>query len=451
MTVRARFAPSPTGLLHVGNARTALITWLSARAAGGWFLLRLDDTDRERSDPRYAEAIRADLAWLGLDTDAVANQSDRVALYDAAIARLKADGRLYACFETPEELALKRKAQLSAGRPPIYDRAALSLSDAERTRLEGEGRRPHWRFRLDHSPIEWTDKVRGPVRFEGSDMSDPVVIREDGRPLYHLCSVIDDIDFKITEIVRGEDHVANTAAHIQMFEALGAAPPTFAHLPLLTDAEGGALSKRLGSLTVQSLREERGTEPLALAGYLARLGTSEPIEPITDLRPLIDGFDFDRFSRGAPKVDPVEIDRLTERVLHSLPLAAVADRLTALGVPARPEVWAALQPNLKRLEDARDLWALIEGPVVPRAEAEDRPYLEAALRLLPADPIDADTWSAWTGALKKETGRKGKGLFLPLRRALTGRDQGPEMPGLLPLIGRPALVDRLAAAIAAAA
>lgn len=449
MTVRARFAPSPTGLLHVGNARTALITWLSARAAGGWFLLRLDDTDKDRSDPRFADAIRADLAWLGIDADEVASQSDRVALYDAAIERLKADGRLYPCYETPDELALKRKAQLSAGRPPIYDRAALALTEAERQRFDAEGRRPHWRFRLNHRPIAWDDKVRGPVQFDGADMSDPVVIREDGRPLYHLCSVIDDIAFEISEIVRGEDHVANTAAHIQMFEALGATPPAFAHLPLLTDAEGGALSKRLGSLTVQSLREERGTEPLALAGYLARLGTSAPIEPIIDLKILIETFDFKNFSRATPKVDPVEIDRLTERVLHSLPLDAVADRLSALGVPPEPEVWAALQPNLKRLEDACDLWAIVEGPVAAKADPADRDYLEAALRLLPDDPIDGDTWSVWTGALKQETGRKGKGLFLPLRRALTGRDQGPEMPGLLPLIGRSALVDRLRAAIAA--
>lgn len=448
MTVRARFAPSPTGLLHVGNARTALITWLSARSAGGWFLLRLDDTDKERSEERFAEAIQVDLAWMGVTVDEVARQSDRVDLYEGEIARLKKSGRLYPCYETPDELALKRKAQLTAGRPPIYDRAALSLSDADRARFEKEGRRPHWRFRLEHTPIAWDDKVRGPVTFNGSDMSDPVVIREDGRPLYHLCSVIDDIAFGITEVVRGEDHVANTAAHIQMFEALGAAPPTFAHLPLLTDAEGGALSKRLGSLTIRSLREERGTEPTALAGYLARLGTSDAIEPTTEMAPLIEGFSFAHFSRGAPKVDPVEIDRLTERVLHRMPLDAVADRLTAMGVPATPEVWAVLQPNLKRIDDAQALWALVTGPVPPKADPADADYLRRARAAFPDGPVDESVWTQWTGALKAETGRKGKGLFLPLRRALTGQDQGPEMPGLLPLIGRDAILGRLDAALA---
>lgn len=436
-----RFAPSPTGLLHVGNARTALIAWLAARRAGGRFVLRIDDTDLARSQEPFVDAIRRDLAWLGLDWDDEVRQSARTDAHAAAIARLKADGRLYPCYETAEELALKRRARLAAGKPPIYDRAALDLGDDDRARLEREGHRPHWRFRLAPTPIGWEDRVRGRVAFDPADLSDPVVIREDGRPLYHLCSVVDDIDLGITEVVRGEDHVANTAAHVQMFEALGAAPPRFAHLPLLADAEGKPLSKRLGGLSLESLRAA-GIEPSALAAALARLGTADPVVPATSLAPLIEGFDFARFSRATPKFDLAELDRLNARVIQALPFEAVADRLRALGLEgADPAFWRAVRPNLSKLDDAAGWWAIARGPVEPVVEEPD--FLAAAAERLPPEPWGAETWGAWTGALKAETGRKGKALFRPLRLALTGRPHGPELKDLLPLIGRDRAAARL--------
>ena len=310
MTVVTRFAPSPTGLLHLGNARTALVAWLFARRAGGRYVLRLDDTDRQRSTEAFAEAIVRDLGWLGIDWDTELRQSDRLDRYALAIERLKAAGRLYPCYETPEELSLKRKNLLARGQPPIYDRAALAVSTEERAALERQGRRPHWRFKLDHRPIAWVDLVRGSVRFDGRDLSDPVLVREDGTPLYHVCSVIDDIELGITHVVRGEDHVANTAAHVQLFEALGAPPPTFAHLALISDAAGKGLSKRLGSLSLTALRDDEGLEAMAVVSLLARLGTADPVEPFVDPAPLIAGFDFAKFARATPKLDPEDLARI---------------------------------------------------------------------------------------------------------------------------------------------
>jgi len=441
VTPATRFAPSPTGLLHVGNARTALIAWLAVRQAGGRYLLRIDDTDLDRSEEPFVEAIRRDLAWLGLDWDEEVRQSDRTAAHAAAIERLKADGRLYPCYETAEELALKRRSRLAAGKPPVYDRAALDLAGADRARLEAQGRRPHWRFKLAPDPIGWEDRVRGPVAFDPASLSDPVVIREDGRPLYHLCSVVDDIDLGITEVVRGEDHVANTATHVQMAQALDAAPPRFAHLPLLADAEGKPLSKRLGSLSLEGLREA-GIEPLALVALLARLGTADPVVPVTSFDPLVEGFDFGRFSRATPKFDLAELDRLNARVIQALPFDAVAGRLRTLGLTeADAAFWEAVRPNLSKLDDATGWWAIARDPVDPVVEEPE--FLSTAAARLPPEPWGPETWGAWTETLKAETGRKGKALFLPLRLALTGQPQGPELKDLLPLIGRARAAARL--------
>ena len=444
MSVATRFAPSPTGLLHVGNARTALVAWLHARHLGGRYVLRIDDTDTERSTPAFAEAIEADLGWLGIDWDVRVRQSDRSARYVAAIDRLRQDGRLYPCYETAEELALKRKSALQAGRPPVYDRAALTLGAADRERFEAKGRRPHWRFKLEHAEIAWQDMVRGPVRFHGADLSDPVLIREDGRPLYHLCSVVDDIELGITHVVRGEDHVANTAAHAQMFQALDAPPPVFAHLPLLVDVDGRPLSKRLGSLSLQAMRDAEGLEPEALTSLLGRLGTSQPIEPLVGAGSLVDGFDFGQFGRAAPRFDQEELRRLNARVLHALPFDVAAPRLAAAGLAdADPAFWEAVRPNLERLGDAADWWQIARGTVAPVVAAEDADYLTASASALPPDPWGPETWSAWVGQLKSVSGRKGKALFHPLRRALTGRDAGPELHVLLPMIGRDRAVARL--------
>lgn len=442
MTVITRFAPSPTGHLHVGNLRTAIHNWMWARRHNGRFLLRLDDTDVERSRAEYADGIRADLGWLGLIPDAEVKQSDRFALYGARFAELRAAGRVYPCYETAQELDLKRKVQLGRGLPPVYDRAALSLAPDQIAAYEAEGRTPHWRFRLDHdTPIEWTDMVRGPQHFDPKRLSDPVIRRADGSWLYMLPSVIDDVDMAITHVVRGEDHVTNTAAQIQMFAALGATPPAFAHEALLVGSEG-KLSKRLGSLGVGTFREQ-GLEAMALIALLARIGTSDPVIPVADPAPLIAAFDFAHFGRAPARFDEGELKLLNQKIVHLLDYDAVKDRLPD-GVSEAG--WLALRPNLEIVADISDWWRIVTGPISPPApEAEDAPYLAAAADVLASLPFDAGVWPALTERLKAETGRKGKALFLPLRRALTGLDHGPDMAALLPLIGRDEALKRLSA------
>jgi glutamyl-tRNA synthetase len=429
MSERVRFAPSPTGYIHVGNVRTALANYLCARQSGGQFILRLDDTDEERSTDAYAEAIREDLAWLGLNWDETFAQSQRVADYEKAVAKLKADGRLYACFETPEELDVKRKVQLSRSLPPVYDRAALDLGADDIAAFEAEGRTPHWRFKLDQGVVSWTDAIRGEVKVDMASLSDPVLVRGDGTLLYTLPSVVDDIDYGITRVFRGEDHVTNTAAQIQVYLALGGAVPTFSHHALLTGAKGEGLSKRLGTLSIRDLRE-KGVEPMAINSLLARLGTSNPVEPFTDLAPLVESFDESKMSRSAAKFDPAELDTLNAKVLHHMSFDQVADR-----VPAEVDaaLWETLGPNLSRLSDLQDWLDVIHGPIQPIVE--DAGFLADASALLPDAVWDDDTWKAWTSAVKDQTGRKGRALFMPLRQALTGLDHGPEMKHMLPLIG----------------
>lgn len=441
MSVVTRFAPSPTGLLHVGNIRTALHNWMLAKKSGGRFLLRIDDTDAERSREEFVEAIRADLAWLGLAPDGEERQSARLALYQAQFARLRDAGRVYPCHETAQELDLKRKVLLGRGLPPIYDRAALALSDAERAERESAGIAPHWRFLLDRDEaIAWDDMIRGPQHFDPTQLSDPVIRRADGSWLYMLPSAIDDIDMAVTDVLRGEDHVSNTAVQIQMFTALGAQPPRFAHEALLVGAEG-KLSKRLGSLSLEGLRE-MGVEPAALVALLARLGTSEPVEPIADRQTLVDSFDLAHFGRAPARFDEAELARLNAAILHRTEFAEVADRLPA---EMNEAAWHAIRPNIAHLGEAEAWLQLVTGPIAPPdLSGEDRAFVAEAAQA----PIDwsTDPWHALTGALKERTGRKGKALFLPLRLALTGRDHGPDMAELLPLIGEAEARRRLAAA-----
>lgn len=444
MIPTTRFAPSPTGRLHIGNLRAAVINWLFARQQGGRFLLRLDDTDAARSTPAFADAIRADLAWAGLVPDAQYRQSDRFPLYEAALARLATSGHAYPAYETPEELDIKRRLQRAAGKPPVYDRAALALTAQDRARLEAQGRTPHWRFRLDTAaPVAWADLVRGPTHIDPASLSDPIVKREDGGWLYMLPSVVDDIDMGITHIIRGEDHVSNSAVQTQMFEALNAPVPAFAHLSLLTSTEG-ELSKRLGSAGVDALRKA-GIEPAALIAFLARLGTSDPIEPFADPAPLIAAFDFARMGRATARFDMEELAHLNARTVHLLDYTAVADRLPPAITPA---LWDMLRGNLKTVAEAADWADIIAGTLAPPPVGEDAPYLAQARAHLPPAPWDAATWSQWTAALKAATGRKGRALFHPLRLALTGRDTGPEMAALLAAIGRERVVTRLAAVAA---
>ena len=436
MTVVTRFAPSPTGHLHVGNVRTAIHNWLWAQRHGGQFLLRIDDTDGERSREEYVDGIRADLAWLGLTNDGEERQSARIGLYDAAFERLAAAGRVYACYETPAELDVRRKVLLSRGLPPVYER---KLADAPVPADVA----PHWRFRLDHdAPITWDDLVRGPQQFDPKLLSDPVVRRADGSWLYLLPSVIDDIDMGVTTVVRGEDHVSNTAAQVQMFAALGATAPVFAHEALLVGTEG-KLSKRLGALGMDHFRAA-GIEPIALLALLARLGTSDPVEPVTDPAPLLERIDFAHFGRAPARFDEEELALLNAKIIHQLPYAAVAERLPSAITAA---AWTAIQPNITTVAEAAEWVPVLNGGFTPAAGAPD----DAALLRLAADhaaSLDwaADPWHALTAALKDATGRKGRALFLPLRLALTGRDHGPDMAALLPLIGRDEAVRRLRAA-----
>lgn len=432
-----RFAPSPTGLLHIGNLRTAVLNWLAARKAGGRFILRIDDTDRERSTQAFADAIRRDLAWLGLDWDREERQSDRLDLYEEAAERLRGAARLYECFETPRELEIKRRVQKEAGRPPVYDREALMLTAADRENLRRE-RGSHWRFLLEREPVRWDDLIRGAQSIEASSISDPVLIRGDGQFLYTLASVVDDIEMGVTHIVRGADHVTNTGAQIQIFEALDAAPPAFAHHSLLVGPGGEPLSKRLGALSVADLREE-GAEPLALLGFIARLGSSTPIEITTDRVELVAGFDFSHFGASPTRFDPAELTQHSARTLHALPYEAVAPRLHALGVPddIAPEFWKAVGPNLHHLGEAGEWWALCRNGAKAEIAPEDQAFIASAMTLLPPRPWDETTWADWTKAVSAATGRKGRALFRPLRHALTGRDQGPEMAALMPLLQKP--------------
>ncbi|MEZ0262354.1 MAG: glutamate--tRNA ligase [Alphaproteobacteria bacterium] len=445
MTVAVRFAPSPTGKLHVGSARTALIVWLWARKNKGTFMLRIDDTDLVRSTEENVEDIKAGMLWLGLNWDSFARQRERGAQYEAEINKLKASGRLYPCYETEEELELKRKVQLNMKQPPIYDRAALKLTPEQKAKFEADGIKPHWRFKLDHKPIIWEDLVRGHVEFNGKDMSDPVLVRADGRPLYHICSVIDDIEFKVTHIVRGEDHVTNTATHVQMFEALGAKPPQFAHVTLLGDMEGGKLSKRKGGFGIKSLMDEVGIEPMALISLVSRIGTSDPIEPLFTMQQVIDSFDFSKFSRNLPKFDEDELYRLNAKILHQKPFAEVKDRLAALGLTAIDEpFWNAVRPNLEVLADIADWWHVAKGNVKP--VIQDADFAKTAADLLPPAPWDNTTWQKWVEEIKLKTNRRGKELFMPLRYAITGQEHGPDLKDLLPLIGRERVLERLKAA-----
>jgi glutamyl-tRNA synthetase len=435
MTTITRFAPSPTGYIHVGNLRTALMNWLIARKAGGTFILRLDDTDQERSKQEYADGIQEDLAWLGLTWDRIEKQSLRFDRYREAADELRAAGRFYECFETPVELDLKRKKLLNMHKPPVYDRAALRLTAAERDALRAEGREGYWRFLLDQERIEWTDGILGPVSIDAGSISDPVLIRADGQILYTFASSVDDIDMGVTNIVRGADHVTNTATQIQIMRALGGTPPAFAHHSLLTGPQGEALSKRLGTLSLRDLRAQ-GVEPMALLSLMARLGSSKPVELAGSLEDLIEGFDLPSFGAAPTRFDAEDLFPLTRAHVQTLPLDAVAGRIRDLGVPddLADAFWRVARGNITVLADLDGWWQLFRDGAVPLVDPEDAGFVAEALALLPPRPWTQGTWGEWTETVRAATGRKGKALYRPLRRALTGRDAGPEMAEVLPLL-----------------
>ena len=434
MSVVTRFAPSPTGYLHVGNLRTALFNHLIARKAGGSFILRLDDTDPERSRESYADAIREDLEWLGLTWDREERQSARLDRYAEAADRLRAAGRFYECFESPTELDLKRKKQLNMGRPPVYDRAALELSDAERERLRGE-RGGYWRFLLDRERIEWQDGILGALSIDAASLSDPVLIRADGQVLYTLASVVDDIEMGVTHVVRGSDHVTNTATQVQIMQALGATAPEFAHHSLLTGAQGEGLSKRLGTLSLRDLRAQ-GIAPEALLSLMARLGSNQPVALRASLDEIAEGFDLAQFGAAPTRFDAADLIPLTRAHVQGLPVAAVRPAIEALGVPPEDAeaFWTVARENIDTLGDLGGWWALCRDGAEPEIAPEDAEFVAEALRLLPPPPYGPTAWADWTGAVRAATGRKGKALFMPLRKALTGQGHGPDMAALMPLL-----------------
>lgn len=430
-----RFAPSPTGYIHVGNLRTALMNYLIARKSGGTFILRIDDTDPERSKEEYVDAIKQDLEWLGLHWDRVERQSERLDRYADAADKLRQMGRFYEAFETPTELDLKRKKQLNMGKPPVYDRAALDLTEAQKDALRAERGNGVWRFKLDQQRIEWTDGILGDISIDAASVSDPVLIRGDGQVLYTLASVVDDTDMGVTDVVRGADHVTNTATQIQIMAALGFDHPRFAHHSLLTGPQGEALSKRLGTLALRDLREQ-GVQPMALLSLMARLGSADPVEMRSDMAELIEGFDVTRFGAAPTKFDVQDLFPLTARYLQGLPLSSVADAVAVAGVPSdlAEAFWSMARENITTLNDLEGWWILCRDGAEPLIEDEDRAFIAEAMALLPEGPFDGGTWSAWTQAVKEATGRKGKSLFMPLRKALTGMERGPEMATLLPLL-----------------
>jgi glutamyl-tRNA synthetase len=446
MTVKVRFAPSPTGKLHVGNIRTALVNWLFARSHNGVFVLRIDDTDLERSTKENEDGIREDLTWLGLNWDETFKQSERFDRYREAAEGLKAKGLLYPCYETAEELERRKKIALSRGKPPVYDRAALSLTDADRKKLEVEGRTPHWRFKLSGNRAEWVDLVRGQQSIDTASVSDPVLIREDGSFLYTMPSVVDDVDAKITHVIRGEDHVTNSGAQIEIFLALGAQPPEMAHMPLLIGADGQGLSKRLGSLSAEQLREE-GFEPLSVLSLLAKIGTSDPVEARESLQQLALEFSFSKMGRAPARFDEQELANLNAHIVHAMPFEKVKPRLAKLayGDKATPEFWDAIRGNLKTVADAA-VWLTVVyggGLTGPELSSEDQAFVGEAAKLFPEGDVGPTTWKDWTEVLKTKTGRKGKQLYGTLRRVLTDQEHGPEMDKMLVLIGANKARERL--------
>ena len=440
MTIITRFAPSPTGKIHIGNLRPALINWLFARKNDGQFMLRIDDTDEARTREEYVDLIKEDLSWLKLNHDFEARQSQRFDRYDEVVAELKTAGLLYPCYESGDELERKRKRQLAKGMPPVYDRSALKLDDKARAELETQGRAPHWRFKLEARSVEWDDLVRGAQSIDAASLSDPVLIREDGTYLYTLPSVIDDIDFKITHIIRGEDHVANTGAQIQIFEALGALAPTFAHHNLIVGQDGEGLSKRLGSLAISSFRDE-GLEPMAIVSQAATIGTSDPIAPHQTIEEIADLFSLDKLSRSPARFSVDELKLINAKLLHDMDFSKVCERLDALSISGGQEFWDAVKANLEKFDDVADWWLVVQGPIEP--QIEDADFCASALEVLPEGPFDDTSWGTWTAKVKEVTGAKGKALFQPLRLALTGREHGPELKTLLPLIGHERAKKRL--------
>ena len=441
MTLKARFAPSPTGLLHIGNARSAVINWAYIKNKGGDFILRIDDTDLERSKKKYENKIKENLLWLGLSWSKTFNQSQRKDIYDKKILLLKESERIYPCFESAEELSLKRKTQLLSGKPPIYDRSALKLTSNQIENLIKEGKTPHWRFKLEDEIIEWQDLIKGKVSFDSKNLSDPVLIREDGSLLYHLPSVVDDVEENITDIIRGEDHITNTAFHIQLFKSLNAKIPHFGHHPFLTDEEGKSFGKRLDSISIQKMYED-GFESLTLLNYLLSIGTRKNLSKEKNIDKLVNNFNIDNLASSSPKFSISVLKLLNKDLLQSYDFSDTKKKFIDLNIKdASEDFWIFIKNNINYFSESLDWIKVINSTEIYIQEPND--YLNAAAELLPEDPYDETTWDVWTDLIKNKTGKKGKELFMPIRFALTGREKGPELKYLLPLLTKEHILKKL--------
>ena len=441
MTSKSRFAPSPTGLLHIGNARSAVINWAHIKNKGGEFILRIDDTDTERSKKEYENKIKKDLLWLGLSWSKTFNQSQRKEIYDKKILFLKESNKIYPCFESLEELSLKRKTLLSSGKPPIYDRSALKLTTDQIEDLITKGQAPHWRFKLEDEIIEWQDLIKGKISFDTKNLSDPVLIREDGSLLYHLHSVVDDIEENITDIIRGEDHITNTAFHIQLFKSLNAHVPRFGHHPFLTDEEGKSFGKRLGSLSIQKMYED-GFESLTLLNYLLSIGTSKNLSKEKNIDLLVNNFNINSLASSSPKFSINVLKLLNKDMLQSYDFSDVKQKFIDLKIKdASEDFWIFIKNNINYFSESLDWISVINSNETYIDNSND--YLNIAAELLPEDPYDETTWDVWTDLIKNQTGKKGKELFMPIRFALTGRNKGPELKYLLPLLTKKHILKKL--------
>ena len=438
--MKCRFAPSPTGLLHVGNVRSAILNWVYSKKNNGNFILRLDDTDQSRSTKEFEEKIKENLNWLGINWDKTFNQSKRVENYNFKIEKLKNDGRLYPCFESSEELSLKKKSLLASGKPPIYDRSSLLLNGEEIIKKISSGKKPHWRFKLEEGIIEWDDLIKGNVNFDPKNLSDPILIREDGSLLYHLPSVIDDVEEEITHIIRGEDHISNTAFHIQLFKALDAKAPHFAHHPFLTDQEGKGFGKRIGSLSIENLKSE-GYEQITILNYLTNIGSSEDIKPEISIDNIVESFDIKNISNSSAKFSERVLKSLNSDVLKNYKFEQVNKKLDLeiKGIDLE-KLWIFSQNNIEFLKDVKD-WVKTIDSIIP-IEQHDIPnnLIKSAIENIPEEPFTYETWDKWTKSIMEQTGLKGKSLFMPLRLILTGKERGPELKNFLPLLNKQTLL-----------
>ncbi|MBD5405516.1 glutamate--tRNA ligase [bacterium] len=447
--IKVRFAPSPSGYVHIGNIKTAIFNWLfllSEKQKGndGKFLLRIDDTDLSRTKQEYIDAVKEDVKWFGIDWDESFHQSSRFDRYNECFEKLKAEGRVYVCYETAEELEAKRKRQIARKVAPVYDRSALNLTEEDKKKLEAEGRKPYWRFKLNEGDVVFNDLVKGECKFNMKHLSDPVIIREDGTYLYNFPSVIDDMDSGITHIIRGQDHLTNTAMQIQMFEALGAKfIPQFAHYPMILNAEGHKFSKRESDISIRNLKND-GIEAMTIANILVGLGSANGGKMHKNMEELASTFALSNYGSAFSRFDMDTFYKENGKLLRVLDFDDVKDRLVSIDGRIDAKFWNMVRGNIDKLSDISYWVNVVYGDIeAPALSSDERSFLNTALSSLPVGDFDENTMKIWANAIMDATGKKGRDLYHPIRLCLTGIEYGPEMTALLPLMGRDKVIERI--------